>query len=403
VSVHNLSVKSEAEATLARQFASLAPSEERQAAFAAFKHRGLPNRRDEDWHYTDLRAKLVAPAPLAPAPDAVRLKAAEAQLAALPRLAARRLVLVDGRHAPTLSDASAAPSSEAPEADSAVVALNIAFAEGALRIAPEASLEIVHLDGPGAIFSRLAISVPAKASVTVVERFEGASAATQRNAMAVLDLAEGARCDWTTLIADQAALHIETRRARLAKDAALNDFGLVCGGALVRRTLEVSHHGVKAKIALSGLSLIDGERHADTTLTVRHAAPHGESREYFRHIIADEGSGVYQGKVIVDQHAQKTDGAMKSQALLLSPTSSMSNKPELEIFADDVVCGHGATVGALDPQQIFYMRARGIPEREAEAMLLEAFGAEAIERVADEAVAETLREKLRHWLRGRAA
>jgi Fe-S cluster assembly protein SufD len=89
--------------------------------------------------------------------------------------------------------------------------------------------------------------------------------------------------------------------------------------------------------------------------------------------------------------------------LLLSPGAQMSNKPELEIFADDVVCGHGATVGALDPEHIFYLRSRGIPEREAEAMLLEAFGSEAIDRVADETVAEALRERLRAWLKGRAA
>ena len=171
-----------------------------------------------------------------------------------------------------------------------------------------------------------------------------------------------------------------------------------CGGRSTSR-----HSGPGAKIALSGLSLIDGQRHADTTLTVRHAAPRGESREFFRHIVADEGSGVYQGKVIVDPHAQKTDGGMKSQALLLSPTAEMDNKPELEIFADDVVCGHGATVGALDPEQVFYLQSRGIPQAQAEAMLLEAFGVEAIERVADEAVADALRERLRAWLKRRAA
>ena len=332
-------------------------------------------------------------------------------LAELPRLGGMRLVLVDGRWAPALCDPppsglTAVPTPDAPEPDEAVVALNVAFTESALRIGlppGETSLEIVHLDGPGAIFSRIEVSVAARAQATVVERFEGASAATQRNAMAILSLGEGARCDWTTIIADEAALHLETRRAKLAGDAELHDFGFVSGGALVRRQLDAGHQTAGAKIALSGLSLLDGTRHADTTLTVRHSAPRGASREYFRHIVADAASGVYQGKVIVAPHAQKTDGAMKSQALLLSPGAQMSNKPELEIFADDVVCGHGATVGALDPQHIFYLRSRGIPEREAEARLLEAFGAEAIERVADETVAEALRERLRRWLKGRAA
>ena len=142
-------------------------------------------------------------------------------------------------------------------------------------------------------------------------------------------------------------------------------------------------------------------RHADTTLVVDHAAPHGQSREFYKHIVADDATGVYQGKVIVQPGAQKTDGGMKSQAILLSPHAVMNNKPELEIFADDVVCGHGATVGALDPEQLFYLQARGLPKAEAEAMLLEAFGADAIARVEDEELAELLRAKMRGWLAAR--
>jgi Fe-S cluster assembly protein SufD len=111
---------------------------------------------------------------------------------------------------------------------------------------------------------------------------------------------------------------------------------------------------------------------------------------------------VFQGKVIVRPGAQKTDGAMKSQAILLSPNAAMNNKPELEILADDVVCGHGATVGALDPEQVFYLQARGLPRRDAEAMLLEAFGAEAIARVAEPELAEILLSMTRAWLARRA-
>ncbi len=160
--------------------------------------------------------------------------------------------------------------------------------------------------------------------------------------------------------------------------------------------------GEEARIALGGLALIDGRRHADTTLEVVHAARRGQSRELFQHIVADDGIGVFQGKVIVRPGAQKTDGAMKSQAILLSPHAAMNNKPELEIFADDVVCGHGATVGALDPEQVFYLQARGLPRSEAEAMLLEAFGAEAIARVAEPELAEILLSMTRAWLARRA-
>ena len=132
-----------------------------------------------------------------------------------------------------------------------------------------------------------------------------------------------------------------------------------------------------------------------------HAAPRGVSREFYRAIVADDAVGVFQGKVVVAPGAQKTDGAMKSQAVLLSPQAQMNAKPELEIFADDVVCGHGATVASIDPEHVFYLQTRGIPRADAEAMLLEAFGVEAIDRVDDEALAQSLRARLAAWLAGR--
>ena len=401
---------STAETMLELQFAALATQDkERLTAFERFVEKGLPTRRDEAWHYTDLRARFAAAAPLAPRADEARLAAAKQRLDALPRLAPFRLTFVDGRFVASLSDdLPATVASSAPDFDiplEVVPALNLAFADGPLSLAlaaGELSFEIVRLDGPGAIYSRLALWLPERSQVKVFERFEGGGAGTQRNAVTLLNLGEGARLDWTTLVDDKADLHLQNTKAWLETNCVFNDFALVAGPGLARRQLDVRHDGQHAKIALSGLSLIDGQRHADTTLTVRHAAPHGQSREFFRHIVADEGQGVYQGKVIVDKHAQKTDGGMKSQALLLSPTAEMNNKPELEIFADDVVCGHGATVGALDPEQLFYLQARGVPKREAEAMLLEAFGAEAIERVADESIAAALVERLQAWLKGRA-
>jgi Fe-S cluster assembly protein SufD len=415
MTLHAPAPKTAAESALATAFSALAAGDAAKAAFADFERRGLPTRRDEAWHYTDLRAAMKRVQPLAAAADDRRLKAAEAALAKTTRIAAMRLVLVDGRYAESLSDAepegislSVVEEPRAPEFSDAVVSLNRAFGRPALEVrvaanAAQASLEILHLDGPGAIYSRVDLELGAGAKLSVVERFEGGDLDTQRNALAFVRLGEGANCDWTTIVGDDAGLHLETPIVRLEADASFRNFGLVCGGALVRRQIDVAHSGPGVKIALSGLSLIDSQRHADTTLTVRHAAPRGESREFFRHIVADEGSGVYQGKVIVDPHAQKTDGGMKSQALLLSPTAEMDNKPELEIFADDVVCGHGATVGALDPEQVFYLQSRGIPRQQAEAMLLEAFGIEAIERVADEAVVDALRERLRAWLKRRAA
>ena len=147
-----------------------------------------------------------------------------------------------------------------------------------------------------------------------------------------------------------------------------------------------------------GLSLLRGKEHADTTLVVDHAVPHCTSRELFRHILDHESTGVFQGKVVVRQHAQKTDGAMKSQAIMLGDDAVMNNKPELEIFADDVVCGHGATVGQLDDDQIFYLRARGLSKPEAESLLLEAFAGEALDMVTDEALRERYAAITQDWL-----
>jgi Fe-S cluster assembly protein SufD len=217
----------------------------------------------------------------------------------------------------------------------------------------------------------------------------------------IMTLARDANARHVAVVGDAAGLHIESQICEMAERAELNAFGLVSGGALTRRQIFLRMTGDDAKVSLGGLALVDGSRRADTTLQVVHSAPRGTSREFYRAIVDDDAVGVFQGKVIVERAAQKTDGAMKSQAILLSPRAQMNEKPELEIFADDVVCGHGATVGSLDPEQLFYLRSRGIPESEAKAMLLEAFGGESIDRVEDEVLIDALRARLREWLNSR--
>jgi Fe-S cluster assembly protein SufD len=418
MNVRVIAPKTTAEEALAQQFAALHPTDaDRVAAFAAFAATGLPTRRNEAWHYTDLRQAMESAAPIAPKPDVVRIEAARAQLAARERVGDARLVLLNGYFAPELSDAAPAGMRVAflgstpriPQSD-AVVALNDAFATDGLSLlfdkgaAVGERIEIAHCasaDSPQAEFSRVNAFVFPGASAHIIESFFGAGPQRQRNALTLLFLRQGARCDHVALIDDETSLHLESLVVDLGADAEFNAFALVQGGTLVRRQIFATLSGERASIKLSGLSLLDGARHADTTLLVDHAAPHGTSREFYKHIVADKAVGVYQGKVIVQPGAQKTDGSMKSQAILLSPHAIMNNKPELEIFADDVVCGHGATVGALDPDQTFYLQARGLPKAEAEAMLLEAFGAEAIERFAQGDLADLLRDKMRAWLAGR--
>ena len=269
----------------------------------------------------------------------------------------------------------------------------------------EEPIEIVHIasgEGAYSLYTRVEISLGAGARASFVETHLGAGRAVQRHAATTLALAEDARLKHVVVVDDAAELHLESQIVELDEKAELNAFALVAGGALTRRQIFAKLVGREAKIALGGLAALDGSRRADTTLQVVHSAPGGVSREFYRAIVDDEAIGTFQGKVIVANGAQKTDGAMKSQAVLLSPQAQMNAKPELEIFADDVVCGHGATVGSLDPAQVFYLQARGVPRNEAEAMLLEAFGEEAIDRVEDETLAEALRRPFRAWLASRA-
>jgi Fe-S cluster assembly protein SufD len=429
MTAHPLAARTAVESALAEQFSAgqgVLPLPEREAAFRAFSAKGLPSRRDESWHYTDLRQRLTKIAPPAVAPAAAAVEEARRRASSLPANALR-LFILDGRFVAALSatppdgvtivslgeDARAARAA-APDLGANVdpmLALNGALAQGGcvVKVAPGAKLatpiEIRHWTRSGearSVVSRVAVEIGADAEAAIVEYFEGAGGADQRNVATILDIGAGARVDHTAIVEGESALHLESLVARLGQGAEFNAFGFVAQGELVRRQILASLLGENAKIALSGLSLISGKRHADTTLVVDHVAPRGESREFFKHIVADEATGIYQGKVIVEPGAQKTDGGMKSQAILLSPAAVMNNKPELEIFADDVVCGHGATVGALDREQLFYLRARGLSQAEAEAMLLEAFGFEAIERVRDEALREVLRGKAMKWLSSRA-
>jgi len=387
------------------------PSPPRAAAAEQFKKAGLPTKRLEAWHYTDLRGALRKLAPRAPAPEADAIAKARALLAAAPKLGAVRYVSVDGTFVAALTEGapgvepklSPATAPAKPHDDDPIAAVMAGLAPGRWDIPlgdGSALIEIAHVTTKPATLGvmRLGLTAPAGGRVRLLERFLGAEGGAQRFTAAKISVGEGGEFGHVVMIDDEASLHVETQRPTLAKGASYAGFALVPGGALVRRQIFARLEGEGGKIALGGLSLIDGKRHADTTLEVVHAAPGGESREFYKHIVADEGVGVYQGKVIVDQYAQKTDGAMKSQAVLLSPAAQMMNKPELEIFADDVVCGHGATVAALDAEQIFYLQARGIKRADAEAMVLEAFGAEAILRGAEEGLHEPLLAAMRGWL-----
>lgn len=423
-------IRTEAETALLDMFeahrASLPGSADtRKAAIERFARTGLPHRRIESWHYTDLRAAMRTALPLV---------ASRSALADVPRDALTdgvRLVVLDGVFRADLSDLANIPDgirvlslAEAyaknptlatlPERfagdDDSVVALNSALAADGVVIEIAAGVQVatplvLSLVSSGGVarstFTRSLLNVGEGASVTLVEDCASLrEGPAQTNDALVVTVGGGAKVRHVARVkfAGDASIHLHSLIVSQAKDSLFESFCLVLDGGLVRRQIFAGVKGQHAAISLSGLSLLDRARLADTTLVVDHAVPHGTSREFFRHILEGESTGVYQGKVIVRPHAQKTDGGMKSNALVLTEGASMNNKPELEIFADDVVCGHGATVGQLDEDQLFYFMARGIPRHEAESLLVEAFGAEAIEKVDDERLRDALLADLGGWL-----
>ncbi|MBV9289459.1 MAG: SufD family Fe-S cluster assembly protein [Hyphomicrobiales bacterium] len=408
--------RSTAEAALVKQFeegGGFGSSPRRRAAFACFSERGLPTRRVEFWHYTDLRGAMSNAAPLSPDPDDRAIESARKLLAGRDRAALARIVLINGRFIPQLSDDPPSGMTiglrepETVDLDDPMAELNAAMTLQACVLSVgegqqiQAPIEIVHLaagEGALSLYSQVAVSLGRDASASFLETFLGAGSGAQRNVSTELKLGRGARARHVVAVEDDPALHIESQTATLAARAALDAFAIVAGGALTRRQILHRLQGEDATVCLAGLTLVNGGRRADTSLQVVHSAPAGTSREFYRALVDDQAIGTFQGKVVVESAAHKTEGAMKSQAILLSPEAQMNAKPELEIFADDVVCGHGATAGSLDPEQIFYLGSRGIPKSVAESMLLEAFGEEAISRVRDETLASAVRRRFRAWL-----
>ena len=223
------------------------------------------------------------------------------------------------------------------------------------------------------------------------------------NAALELVVGDGAHVDHIKITgAGAGALHISTLLAVIGAQARFNGFLFTIGGDVVRNQLFVRFAGEETIAHICGASLLKGRQHADTTLFADHAVESCTSREIFKSVLDGESRGVFQGKILVQPHAQKTDAKMATHALLLSETAEADNKPELEIFADDVQCGHGATSGDLDEDLLFYLKARGIPPKDAEALLIQAFVGEAVEGIEHAGLRDALMEQVVGWLEQRA-
>jgi Fe-S cluster assembly protein SufD len=406
-------MRTAAETALAEAFALAAPglpgdADIRARAFAPLAE-GLPHRRIEEWKYTDLRALLRAVKPLASPPDGAAVDALLAAGLPLAEIDAVRLVLVNGALVPALSDLDALPAgveivplgraladghpwlarlgeAGAPPANAAV-ALAAAFAADGVMIRIAEGVHVarpIHLasiqigEGHAAYGRSLLIAEPGSAA-TLIESHSGAGAHQTGNLLEILAGA-GAALSHVKL-QDEAAesVHLSTLAIRLDADSRFDSLLVERGAALARQQLFVSFGGERAKAALRGVMLVGGVRHLDTTLVLEHTAQNCTSTEHFKAVLDGRARAVLQGRITVAPGAQHTDARMDMRALMLSEGSEADLKPELEIYADDVLCAHGATASALDDEQRFYLEARGIPSGEAEAMLIEAFVAEVLD------------------------
>jgi Fe-S cluster assembly protein SufD len=248
------------------------------------------------------------------------------------------------------------------------------------------------------VFTRSLVVVEKGASLFLIEAHEAAE--TQTNSALELIVADEATFDHLK-ITHAHSLHLSSLLAEVGAGAKFNTFAFTTGSPLVRNQSFIRFAGDNTEAAIGGVSLLKGREHVDNTLVVNHASLNCMSRERFRSVLEGEARAVFQGKIIVEPGAQKTDAKMLSNALLLSDDAEADNKPELEIFADDVQCGHGATAGALDEDLLFYLRARGIPEKEAEALLIQAFIGEVVDTIAQESVREPLMTAAVKWLEAR--
>jgi Fe-S cluster assembly protein SufD len=327
----------------------------------------LPGKRDEDWRWTDLRGLIrVVPSPS----EAFTGYAGVGPFDAL----AERVVIVANGRGEALIDV--------PAGTQAAVALRLLSA------------------GDGSHASKVEVRLGAGARLRLFESYEGQGAYLVQTSLSIA-LGEGAAIERIVLAEDDAeAVSVSQAEVRLAGRAEYGQTVLTSGARRQRLETVVHHPGGGAKLRLDGVYLLDGKRHADLTTVVTHEAINGTTEQLTKGVVRDQARGVFQGRIVVTEGADHTDARMGHHALVLSDRAEVDAKPELEIYADDVACAHGNTVGALDEDALFYARQRGMPEAVAHALLTEAFVGEVVERIGNEAAREVARAWVAERLRG---
>lgn len=376
----------------------------------------LPTRRVESFHYTNLRSMLGTFTSAAVKPSD---EAAKALGGTFTRLVPDACVLhfYDGHYfdrAETLP-AGVTVSAGVPDMDlvqnfdETVAVINAKQAKAGVEIVVDHNVDVAqtiglahaHTGAAGTIAAtRFVIDAGEGSKARFIERQMGTSAAQHlTSAVTMLKLAKGAEIDYFIVQQTGAgAEHLARLDVELAEDAQLNVFILNTGGKLVRQEVRVNVNGENAHLDMKGVNLVGKGAHVDVTTVLEHKVPNTTAEELFRNVVVDDGQGVFQGQIKVNQIAQKTDAQMACNTLLLSDDAGFSAKPELEIFADDVICAHGATVTDISKDHLFYLMARGVPERVAQNLLIKAFVDEVVDALEAVDLGDALTSIIDGWL-----
>jgi len=390
----------------------------RAEALDRFQRAGFPTIKDEEWRFTNLRQVAATPYTLAePADD--RVTATDVARLSLAGVGGPLLVFVDAAFRPDLSSVrdlpagvhvlslldAAAAAPDVVAADLArhagiegdpLTALNTAFIEDGAYIRIDrgvTSPKPIHIlyisagaDRPRMTHPRNLIVVEAGSSATIVEQYASMGAGEYlSNTVTEVVARENATVRHLLVEEDSpAAAAISTLHVTQETGADVQSHTLLLGGAIVRNNIHVELKGAGGRCLINGLFMPRGEQHMDNHMRVVHATPHCDSRQFYHGILDDQSRGVFTGRIVVRPGAQKTDAKQTSRNLLLSDAARINARPQLEIYADDVKCTHGATTGKLDDAALFYLRTRGIPAGDARALLVYAFAAEALERIGDD-------------------
>lgn len=358
---------------------------------------GLPGRRHEQWRWTDLSA--IEPALAAHAND----RAPDPRRWLIEGISGPVLLFVDGRYCAEGSDPRGVTIETSGGDEAHVLSRLTRGAVGAtLRLGAEhatpGAIQLVHVatGGQAHLHHRLFLGTDAQASI--VETYVGAPD-SWTNVAVDIDLAHGARLMRTVRRLGSGGVHSETLHARVGQGASYMSTTLLAHAENVRIESHAHLHGIGAFASLDGLMLGRDRQTYDVVNRIEHAAEGGSSRQTWRSVADDRSTLSFAGKIEVARAAQKTDAEQSVKALLMERTATVNAKPELEIFADDVKCAHGATVGELSKDALFYLGSRGVPPQEARALLTESFLSDALLTIGEEAVREAVSADAVGWLR----